>query len=75
MINQTHRVVSNIKTLASINNTTGPKRIVNKGGDYDRKVRGKVHPKTLWILAFLSCMAALGKPVDGGEPIVNPSKK
>ena len=32
MKNQTHRVVSNIKTLASVNNTTPPKRIVSRGG-------------------------------------------
>ena len=77
--NQSQRVVSTIKQYTTANNVkfNGPKIIVNRQGEYDRKVQDKPTTKAAWIMAFLACMMASGgmKVAKGETPVVNPRKK
>ena len=73
---QTTRVVSNVKTFASIQNlaSTPTQRAVSRNGECDMKVREKVPSKAELILTYIFTMAALGLPVNGETPVVNPRK-
>ena len=75
------RVVSTAKTYITVNNISqgGPKRIVNRQGDYDMKLQEQIRtrgPNLMALMTFLTCMMTwkeLGG--DTATPVVNPRKK
>ena len=78
-LSNSRRVVSTAKTYITVNNISqgGPKRIVNRQGDYDMKLQEQIRtrgPNLMALMTFLTCMITW-KNLDTAIPVVNPRKK